>query len=124
MIVDSAGSDRLIQRLGAGREQRKMSSYLEFPDKETLLERLRRLDYGGWPPRESIYESIATRLADRTLESAAFSFILIELLHRQKVIVGEELWSFLPKCVLALTEDEELARSARAAFEELGPPSE
>jgi len=101
-----------------------MSSYIEFPDKETLLERLRRLDYGGWPPRGGIYEAIANQLADRTIESAAFSFILIELLHRQTAIVGEELWSFLPKCVFALTEDEELARSARDAFEELGPPSE
>ena len=100
-----------------------MSSYVEFPDKEALLERLRRIDH-GWPPREAIYEVIASQLAGRTLESAAFSFMLIELLHRKKEVVGEELGTFLPKCILALTDDEELARSARGAFRELGPQSD
>ena len=110
--------------LGAGpcsHRVQMMSSYLEFPDRDALLERLRRID-AGWPPREGVYEAIAMQLAGRTLDSAAFSFILIELLHRQKDAVGENLASFLPKCILALTEDEELAHSAREAYEELGPP--
>ncbi|MDH3255126.1 MAG: hypothetical protein OEM62_09055 [Acidobacteriota bacterium] len=96
-----------------------MSSYLEFPGREALLERLRRID-AGWPPREGVFEAIAAQLAERTVDSAAFSFILIELLHRQKDAVGENLATFLPKCILALTDDEELAHSARAAYEELG----
>jgi hypothetical protein len=100
-----------------------MKSYVELPGEEALLERLRRIDF-GWPPREGIYEVIARQLAGRTMDSAAFSFMLIELLHRKKDAVGEELETFLPKCVLALTEDEDLARSARAAFQELGPLSE
>lgn len=66
---------------------------------------------------------IASRLAGRTIDSAAFSFMLIEILHRYEPEIGEDIASFLPKCILALTDDEDLARSARAAFRELGPPS-
>ena len=98
-----------------------MSSYVEFPGAEELVERLRRIG-SGWPPRDGIYRSIASQLAERTLDSAAFSFMLIELLHRHAAEVGEDLSTFLPKCILALTDDEDLARSARAAFRELGPP--
>jgi hypothetical protein len=100
-----------------------MKSYVEFSTEEELLERLHRIDY-GWPPRDRVYEAIAHQLAGRTMDSAAFSFMLIELLHRQKGEIGEDLEVFLPKCVFALTEDEDLARSARAAFQELGPPAE
>ena len=100
-----------------------MKSYVELPGEEALLERLRRID-SGWPPREKIYQVIARQLAGHTMDSAAFSFMLIELLHRLKSELGEDLESFLPKCVLALTEDEDLARSARAAFQELGPMPE
>ena len=100
-----------------------MLPYIEFPNEEALLERLGRMDYGS-PMRQAVFQSIASRFAGRTLESAAFSFMLIELLHREKSAIGEELHRFLPKCVLALTEDEDLARAARAAFQELGPPTD
>lgn len=96
-----------------------MTTYLEFSDAESLLGRLRSID-AGWPPRERLYDAIATQLATRTLDSAAFSFLLIELLHRHRDEVGEDLGTFLPKCILALTEDRELADSARAAYHELG----
>jgi hypothetical protein len=122
MIVDLCPALHLHNTVERGSKE-QMTSYVELPGEEALLERLRRIDY-GWPPREKIYEIIARQLAGRTMDSAAFSFMLIELLHRKKEAVGEDLETFLPKCVLALTEDEDLARSARAAFQELGPPSE
>ena len=96
-----------------------MLSYIAFPPKGTIVARLRRLD-GSSEHREALYEKIAETLDSRTLDSAAFSFLLIELLHRHEELVGEELGSFLPKCILALTRDRELSRAARKAFDELG----
>jgi hypothetical protein len=98
------------------------SPYLEFPGEEALVERLQEMPPGR-TSREGLYRMIASRLAGRTIDSAAFSFMLIEILHRYESEIGEEISSFLPRCILALTDDEDLARSARAAFRELGPRS-
>ena len=96
-----------------------MLSYITFPPQGTILARLRRIDRGS-TDREPLFVKIAERLDSRTLDSAAFSFLLIELLHRHVELVGEDLGSFLPKCILALTGDHELSKAARAAFDELG----
>jgi hypothetical protein len=98
-----------------------MSPYLEFPDEDALVERLERIP--SPPSGDGLCRTIASRLAGRTIDSAAFSFMLIEILHRHESEIGEDIGSFLPRCILALTDDEDLARSARAAFRELGPPS-
>lgn len=96
-----------------------MLSYIAFPPKGTILSRLRKID-GDSPRREELFATIAETLDSRTLDSAAFSFLLIELLHRHEELVEEELSTFLPRCILALTGDRELSRAARAAFHELG----
>lgn len=96
-----------------------MLSYIAFPPKGTILSRLRTID-GSSAARDELYRLIAETLDSRTLDSAAFSFLLIELLHRHEKLVEEELATFLPKCILALTRDHELSQAARAAFVELG----
>lgn len=96
-----------------------MLSYIAFPPKGTILSRLRTIE-GGVDGRERLFELIAETLDSRTLDSAAFSFLLIELLHRHEDLVDEDLSTFLPKCILALTSDRELSQAARAAFDELG----
>ena len=95
-----------------------MLSYIAFPPKGTILARLRKMD-GDSRHREALYSKIAETLDSRTLDSAAFSFLLIELLHRHESLVEEDLATFLPKCILALTRDRELSRAARKAFVEL-----
>ena len=94
-------------------------SYIAFPPKTILMARLRRIDDDGGA-REALYEKIAETLASRTLDSAAFSFLLIELMHRHVESVDEDLAVLLPRCILALTGDRELSEAARAAFDELG----
>ena len=96
-----------------------MLSYIAFPPKGTILSRLKTID-GDTGGRDRLYELIAETLDSRTLDSAAFSFLLFELLHRHEDLVDEDLSTFLPKCILALTRDQELSRAARAAFVELG----
>lgn len=96
-----------------------MLSYIAFPPKGVILSRLRTMD-GDSPARSELYDIIAATLDSRTLDSASFSFLLIELLHRHESLVEEELSSFLPRCILALTRDRELSRAAREAFDELG----
>ncbi len=96
-----------------------MLSYIAFPPKGTILARLSTID-GASGRRDELYALIAETLDSRTLDSAAFSFLLIELLHRHEELVDEDLSSFLPKCILALTRDHELSQAARAAFVELG----
>ena len=96
-----------------------MLSYIAFPPKGTILARLRTID-GDSPGRANLYDIIAETLGSRTLDSASFSFLLIELLHRHEELVEEDLSTFLPRCILALTRDRELSQAARDAFDELG----
>lgn len=95
-----------------------MSQYITFPPKPVLLERLRLLGDGS-AARDELYQRIAERFAARTCEKAAFAFLLIETLHQNRHAVEEDLGEFLPRCILGLCGDEELARSARSAFREL-----
>lgn len=95
-------------------------NFVELPDKEEILARLRKTGQNS-RARDLVFQKIATQLDSRTLDSAAFSFLLIEMLHRFEWALGEEAAHFLPKCILAVTGDEELADSARNAYDELGP---
>ena len=100
-----------------------MSQYNVFPSVEEIFRRLEGMD-GYRPDRQQLYGQIAERLAGKTFDSAAFALLLIELLHRHEGPELDDLAEFLPRCILTLSGDEELAESARQAFRELGPAAE
>ncbi len=95
-----------------------MSQYNSFPSAAEIFRRLEGMD-GYRPDRQSLYRQIAERLGGKTFDNAAFALILIELLHRHEGPAFDDLPEFLPRCILALSGDEELAESARQAFREL-----
>ncbi len=96
-----------------------MLSYFTFPKKGAIVSRLERME-GETGERSELFDKIAETLDSRTLDAAAFSFLLIELMHRYEDLVREDLATFIPKCVAALTGDHELSQAAKAAFDELG----
>jgi len=95
-------------------------NFVELQAESEILERLRAID-GHSRARDLVFQKVAKQLDRRTLDSAAFSFLLMEMLHRFEWALGEDAGQFLPKCILALTGDAELATSARQAYDELGP---
>lgn len=97
-----------------------MSNFVELPAEPEILERLRAIE-GQSRARDLVFQKVARQLDGRTLDNAAFSFLLMEMLHRFEWALGEEAAHFLPKCILALTGDRELAAAAREAYDELGP---
>jgi hypothetical protein len=97
-----------------------LAQYKSFPPIEEIYERLEAMD-GYRPDRADLYSQIAERLAGKTFDDAAFALLLIELLHRHDGPQVDDLAEFLPRCILTLSGDEELADSARQAFRELGP---
>ncbi len=98
-------------------------NFVRLQPEQEILERLRLID-GHSRARDLVFQKIAKQLDSRTLDSAAFSFLLMEMLHRFEWALGEDAGQFLPKCILALTKDSDLAASAREAYEELGPTDE
>ena len=111
--------------LGLGDSDRcnMTSNFVELPAEAQILERLRAIE-GPSRARDLVFQKVARQLDGRTLDSAAFSFLLMEMLHRFEWALGEEAALFLPKCILALTGDEELASAAREAYDELGPAAD
>lgn len=95
-------------------------NFVKLPDDEEIIERLRAIE-GHSRARDLVFQKVAKQLASRTLDSAAFSFLLMEMLHRFEWALGEDAGQFLPKCIEALTGDSDLATSARQAYDELGP---
>lgn len=95
-------------------------NFVKLPAEKDILERLRPIE-GHSRARDLVFQKVAKQLDSRTLDNAAFSFLLMEMLHRFEWALGEEAAHFLPKCILALTGDSELATSAREAYDELGP---
>ncbi len=95
-----------------------MSDYISFPSADEIVSRLRP-SANGEPVREDLCRMIAERLASRTYESAAFAFILMEVIHELEARQGQDLTELLPRCILALTGDRDLARSAVQSFEEI-----
>jgi hypothetical protein len=100
-----------------------LAQYNTFPPVDEIVKRLEAMD-GYRPDRASLYRQIAERLAGKTFDNAAFALLLIELLHRHDGPALDDLAEFLPRCILTLSSDEELADSARQAFRELGPSEE
>ena len=95
-------------------------NFVNLPSEPEILERLRAIE-GQSRARDLVFQKVARQLDSRTLDSAAFSFLLMEMLHRFEWALGEDAGQFLPKCISALTGDSDLAASARDAYDELGP---
>ncbi len=95
-------------------------NFVKLQAENEILERLRAIE-GHSRARDLVFQKVAKQLDSRTLDNAAFSFLLMEMLHRFEWALGEDAGRFLPKCILALTGDSDLATSAREAYNELGP---
>ena len=94
-----------------------VSDFIDFPSKEEIVARLRTMDES--PHLMPLYEIIGDRLAARTYESSASAFILIEMLYEYEESAGDDMSYLLPRSVLTLTGDRDLALSALGAFNEI-----
>jgi hypothetical protein len=94
-----------------------VSDFIDFPSKEEIVARLRAMDES--PRLMPLYEIIGERLAARTYESSASAFILIEMLYDYEESAGDDMSYLLPRSVLVLTGDRELALSALGAYNEI-----
>ena len=95
-------------------------NFVKLQAEPEILECLRAIE-GHSRARDLVFQKVAKQLDSRTLDNAAFSFLLMEMLHRFEWALGEDAGQFLPKCILALTGDSDLATAAREAYDELGP---
>lgn len=94
-----------------------VNDFIDFPSKDEIVARLRRMDES--PRLMPLYETIGDRLAARTYESSASAFILIEMLYEYEESAGDDMSYLLPRSVLTLTGDRDLALSALGAFNEI-----
>jgi hypothetical protein len=95
-----------------------LTEYIHFPTQQEIFHALRH--HGGWQPvRAQLFETLSKRLARRTYDSAAFVFILMEIVYELEETHGQSLTSALQRCVLALTDDNALAQSAIDSFAEI-----
>lgn len=95
-----------------------MTSFLTFPPKDEIIARLREVEELTLPTQH-LFEEIGVRIGSRTLDSAAFTFLLMELIHEHEVSWARDLGYLLPRTIVALTGDHDLARTAQRAFEEI-----
>ncbi len=95
-----------------------MSDFIGFPPAEEILKSLRSIDRGE-PWQEELYRAIADRLGSRVYDGAACTFILMEVLHEFEDTHGQDLRRLLALCIVALTQDPELAESAMETFDEI-----
>lgn len=95
-----------------------ITDFIEFPPREAILSKLREADDSS-EEIEELYGVIADRLAARTYERSASAFILIELVYDfEETHEGE--WSYvLPRAIMSLTGDRDLALTALSAFNEI-----
>ena len=94
-----------------------VSDFIDFPSKDEIVARLRSVDES--PHLQGLYETIGERLAARTYESSASAFIIIEMLYEFEESAGSDMSYLLPRSVLTLTGDRDLALSALGAFNEI-----
>ena len=104
-----------------------ITDFIEFPPRDAILSKLREIDDSS-EDLEELFQGIAERLAARTYERSASAFILIELVYDFEESHDGE-WSFvLPRAIMSLTGDRDLALTALSAFNEIkdaiGPPAE
>lgn len=100
-----------------GRMALAKSSFVEFPDRKRILDRLYGIDVyeHGMDPMVRL---VADRLQGKAYDRSAFVFILLELIYEyeQDAISFSDL---LGHIVFALTEDLDLVGEALEAFEEI-----
>lgn len=95
-----------------------MSDFIGFPPAEEIVRSLRSIDEGeSW--QEELYRAIADRLGSRVYDGAACTFILMEILHEFEDAHGQDLRRLLAMCIVALTQDAQLADSAMDTFDEI-----
>jgi hypothetical protein len=104
-----------------------ITDFIEFPPRDAILSKLREIDDSS-EDLEELFQGIAERLAARTYERSASAFILIELVYDFEESHDGE-WSFvLPRAIMSLTGDRDLALTALSAFNEIkdaiGPSAE
>lgn len=95
-----------------------VSDFIALPHKDEILAALRERAPAA-AAREDLCETIAERLEGRTYDGAALTFILMEILYDHQEEGGAEVPDLLGACVVALTRNEELGRSATEAFGEI-----
>jgi hypothetical protein len=95
-----------------------INDFIDFPPKEEILARLRAVDESS-QGLEELYQGIADRLAAKTYERSASAFILIEVMYDFEESHGADMSYLLPRYVLSLTGDRDLALSALGAFNEI-----
>jgi len=96
----------------------QVSTFVEFPDKDEILARLRATDIYE-PLFDSLFELIADRLAAKAYDRSAFVFILIELIYEFEEPAGRNFNELLSAAVLTLTDDADLVKAALDAFQEI-----
>ena len=97
-----------------------MGEFIAFADKDQILLRLRERSPDSTPNRMRFYENVSERLAERTYDPGAFSFIVMEVVSDAEG-EREEQTEMLLDCILALTRDRELAIDTLQAFDEINP---
>jgi hypothetical protein len=95
-----------------------MDNFLHFPPREEILEQLAGINT-RLPWRTGFYETLATRLDSRVYDSAAFTFVLTELLYEQAGGTLTEEPVLLADVILALTQNRHLAISALQTLDEI-----
>lgn len=105
-------------RDGAATLNLQVSTFVEFPDKDEILARLRATDIYE-PLFDSLFELISDRLAEKAYDRSAFVFILIELIYEFEEPAGRNFNELLSAAVLTLTDDVDLVKAALDAFQEI-----
>lgn len=101
-----------------GEHSSRIMRLLTLPAKVQVVARLRAVEEPSLPT-ENLFDEIGGRLGSRTLDAAGLTFVLMELIHQHEIYWAHDLGYLLPKAIIALTGDHELARTAQRAFEEI-----
>ena len=97
-----------------------MEEFISFASRDQILLRLRERREEDSPARKLFYERVADRLAERTYDPGAFSFIVMEVVYDAEG-EREEQAEMLLDCILGLTRDRQLAIDTLHAFDEINP---
>ncbi len=97
-----------------------MEAFISFASREQILWRLRERSQEDTPARRRFYDNISERLAERSYDPGAFSFIVMEEVYDPDG-EREEQAEMLLDCILGLTRDRQLAIDTLHAFDEINP---
>jgi hypothetical protein len=96
----------------------QVSTFVEFPDKDEILARLRAIDIYE-PLFDPLFELMSERLALKAYDRSAFVFILIELIYEFEEPAERNFNELLSSAVMTLTDDADLVKAALDAFQEI-----